>query len=209
MTASEHTPIMRLSQFGPDDRPSWIDDYNADMRTIDAALTQGRGQPEPLFCTAQVEPFSNFTVSTETLYMAAFSTHEGNINVDRDTHTIPITKSGYYTVSGYAEVNGVTLGESGVESSNDKSLALGILKNYGRDDTGGCAMSYFNKSYEHSDQPDYGKIQSCTITPVIVHLNAGDTVTMMMRAASNATIHGTIATMYLTLESKTFDSDAS
>lgn len=208
MAASEHTPIMQLSQFGPDDRPSWIDDYNKDMRIIDAALTQWGEQPEPLFCTAQVEPFSNFTVSTETLYMADFSKHEGNINVDRDTHTITITKSGYYTVSGYAEVNGVTLGESGVESSNSKSLALGILKNYGRDNTEGCAMSYFNKSYEHSNQPDYGKIQSCTITPVIVHLNAGDTVTMMMQASSNATIQGTVAIMYITLESKTLDNGA-
>ena len=63
-------------------------------------------------------------------------------------------------------------------------------------------MSYFNKSYEHSEPADYGKVQSCTITPVIVHLNAGDTVTMMMKAASNATIQGTILVMYLTLESK-------
>lgn len=41
MAASEHTPHMRLSQFGTDDRPSWIDDYNADMRIIDTALGDG------------------------------------------------------------------------------------------------------------------------------------------------------------------------
>ena len=39
MAASEHTPHMQLSQFGPDDRPSWIDDYNADMRTLDTAVS--------------------------------------------------------------------------------------------------------------------------------------------------------------------------
>lgn len=41
MVASEHTPIMNLSQFGPDDRPSWIDDYNTDMRIIDTAISDG------------------------------------------------------------------------------------------------------------------------------------------------------------------------
>lgn len=38
MAASEHTPHYSLSQFGPDNRPSWIDDYNADMRIIDTAI---------------------------------------------------------------------------------------------------------------------------------------------------------------------------
>lgn len=38
MAASEHTPHYSLSQFGPDDRPSWIDDYNADMQTLDTAI---------------------------------------------------------------------------------------------------------------------------------------------------------------------------
>lgn len=41
MAASEHTPHHHLSQFGPDDRPSWIDDYNQDMRTIDTAISDG------------------------------------------------------------------------------------------------------------------------------------------------------------------------
>ena len=39
MAASEHTPHLNLSQFGPDDRPSWIDDYNQDMRTLDTAVS--------------------------------------------------------------------------------------------------------------------------------------------------------------------------
>ena len=38
MAASEHTPHWSLSQFGPGDRPSWIDDYNADMQTLDTAV---------------------------------------------------------------------------------------------------------------------------------------------------------------------------
>lgn len=38
MAASGNTPHYSLSQFGPGDRPSWIDDYNADMRTIDTAI---------------------------------------------------------------------------------------------------------------------------------------------------------------------------
>lgn len=38
MAASETTPEFHLSQFGPNDRPSWIGDYNKDMRIIDTAI---------------------------------------------------------------------------------------------------------------------------------------------------------------------------
>ena len=41
MASSTHTPPYNLSKFGPDDRPSWIDDYNTDMRTIDTAISDG------------------------------------------------------------------------------------------------------------------------------------------------------------------------
>ena len=41
MAASEHTSHYSLSQFGPGDRPSWIDDYNSDMRAIDEAIGDG------------------------------------------------------------------------------------------------------------------------------------------------------------------------
>ena len=206
MAASTHTPHMQLSQFGPDDRPSWIDDYNQDMRTIDTALSDGN-QAEPLFCTTQVSSFSNFTASTKSPYIAAFSTHEGNIAVDYNTHTIPITKSGYYAISGYALVGGVTL-----DAGSDKSLLMEI-KYHESESTGNSLIFVFTKSYEPSDTPDtpdYGMGQSCPITPVIVHLNAGDAVTVtILPYANNTTLHGSIMAMYLTLESKTFDSDAS
>ena len=206
MAASEHTPHMRLSQFGPDDRPSWIDDYNADMRTIDTALTQGGSQPEPLFCTAQVAYGANFTTSVKNPYKVVFSTHEGNIAVDYNTHTIPITKSGYYEISGCAVVGGVTADQDG-----DKSLSLEI-KYTESEPTGNSLMFLFSKNYEPSDSgaPDYGLGQSCSLTPVIVHLNAGDAVTtMIVPDANGVTAHGFIATMYLTVESKTFDGNAS
>lgn len=203
MTASEHTPNMQLSQFGPDDRPSWIDDYNTDMRTIDTALTQGASQPEPLFCTTQVGAYGNFTASMETPYSAAFFTHEGNIAVDYNTHTIPITKSGYYSVSGNATVHGVTL-----DSGDDESLMLGI-GTYSESNGYEISVSaLFNKSYETREI--IPKSQSCSITPAIIHLNAGDAVTMVIGPAEgvNATLHGNVGTMYLTLESKTFDNGA-
>lgn len=41
MAASGSTSHYSLSQFGPGDRPSWIDDYNSDMRTLDTALGDG------------------------------------------------------------------------------------------------------------------------------------------------------------------------
>ena len=207
MAASEHTPHMQLSQFGPDDRPSWIDDYNADMRTIDTALTQGGSQDEPLFCTAQVGLGVSFTVSTETpQYRVFFVASEGNIAVDYDTHTIPITKSGYYAVSGHAEVSDLTL-----ESGNDESLILGIGKyseSHGYDIN---VSADFNKSYETRETPDLGipELRSCSITPSIIHLNAGDSVTMVLATFANVTLHGYINAMWLTIESKTFDGDAS
>lgn len=39
MAASEHTSHYSLSQFGPGDRPSWIDDYNSDMQILDTAVS--------------------------------------------------------------------------------------------------------------------------------------------------------------------------
>lgn len=214
MAASTYTPHYNLSQFGPDDRPSWIEDYNEDMRIIDTALTQGGSQAGPLFCTAQVAYGANFTASMETPYRAAFFTHEGNIDIDNNTHTIHITKSGYYAVSGYAEVYGVT-----PDSGNDKSLSLGIgkyLESFGYEFN---VISNFNKSYEpifnESGEPsearDWGIVQSCSITPVIAYFNAGDVVTMIIRPAEgvDATLQGHIETMCLTIESRMFDnSDA-
>lgn len=214
MAASEHTPHYNLSQFGPDDRPSWIDDYNTDMRTIDTALTQGGSQPEPLFCTAQVGQWYNFTATNETPYIAAFSKHEGTIDVDYTTHTIPITKSGYYALSGQTVVTNVTL-----DSGNNKSLQLGIGKYSENGSFKILIVSDFTKSYEPifnesnvpSEAHDWGIVQSCSITPAIVHLNAGDKLIMALIAAydGNDTIHGNILTMYLTAESKMLDNNAS
>lgn len=204
MAASTHTPHHHLSQFGPDDRPSWVDDYNTDMRIIDTALTQGGSQTEPLFCTTRARQ-GDFTVSTETpMYRGLFVTREGNIAVDYDTHTIPITKSGYYAVGGYAEVNRVTL-----ESGDDESLILGIGKYSESDGYEITVTAPFNKSYETREIPDFGvpQLHSCSITPSIIHLNAGDSVTMAVGTYANVTLHGRIGEMYLTIESKTFDND--
>lgn len=206
MTASEHTPHYHLSQFGPDDRPSWLDDYNQDMRIIDTALSDGN-QDEPLFCTTQVRYSDNFTASMETPYRASFFAHDGNIDVDYNTHTIHITKSGYYAVSGYAEVYGVT-----PDSGNDKSLSLGIGKYYESFGYEFNVINNFNKSYEpifnESGEPseahDWGTVQSCSITPVIAYFNAGDVVTMVIAPAEGVTttLRGQISAMYLTVESK-------
>lgn len=196
MATHTHTPHYNLSQFGPGDRPSWIDDYNQDMRTIDTALTQGGAQPEPLFCTAETGPVERFNVSFDQPYTAAFSTHNGTIAVDTNTHTIPITKSGYYSVSGYAAVP-----ELGIDSGDDdKTLVMIIMKSGG---SRPIVMGIFTKSYEPTPSKDIPQLQTCSIPPIIVHLNAGDAVSMLISPNNpNATLHGSINTMYLTLESK-------
>lgn len=199
MTSSGNTPHYNLSQFVPDDRPSWIDDYNQDMRTIDTALTQGGPQTEPLFCTTGGRQ-TNFTLSTETpIYRCVLVTREGNITVDYNTHTIPIIKSGYYAVSGYAEVYNLTL-----ESGNDESLMLGIGKYSESNGYEINVSALFNKSYITRETPDFSvpQLHSCFITPAIMHLNAGDSVTMVLGTVSNVTLHGNIGAMYLTVESK-------
>lgn len=38
MTATNHTANYNLSQFEPTDRPTWLGDFNGDMKKIDAAL---------------------------------------------------------------------------------------------------------------------------------------------------------------------------
>lgn len=38
MTATKHTANYNLSKFEPTDRPTWLGDYNEDMRKIDTAI---------------------------------------------------------------------------------------------------------------------------------------------------------------------------
>lgn len=38
MTATNHTANYNLSQFEPTDRPTWLGDYNGDMKKIDTAI---------------------------------------------------------------------------------------------------------------------------------------------------------------------------
>lgn len=38
MTATNHTASYNLSQFEPTDRPTWLGDYNEDMKKIDTEL---------------------------------------------------------------------------------------------------------------------------------------------------------------------------
>lgn len=210
MAASGNTPHYSLSQFGPDDRPSWIDDYNADMRIIDAALGDGN-QDEPMFCTARAGHEEEFTVSALTPYKADFFMYEGNIAMDYDTHTIPITKSGYYAVSGCATVYDVTLDADADADENDTlMLYIGNYSEEGDYETIITPYFYFNKSYATREIPDFNmhKLQSCSITPVIVHLNAGDAINMVINTYTTATVRGHINLISLTLESKMFDDDA-
>lgn len=40
----DHTPHLSLSQFDPDDRPSWTDNYSRDMRHIDTAVFDAQSE---------------------------------------------------------------------------------------------------------------------------------------------------------------------
>lgn len=66
MAASGNTPHYSLSQFGPNDRPSWIDDYSADMRTIDTAL--GDGNQAVTDMTNEITDIKNRLGASNTVY---------------------------------------------------------------------------------------------------------------------------------------------
>lgn len=44
MSATNHTEYYDLSQFKPDDVPSWEGDYNSDMKKIDEAIHEAQAQ---------------------------------------------------------------------------------------------------------------------------------------------------------------------
>ena len=52
MSSSGSTENYRLSQFSPNDTPSWLDDYNSDMVAIDAALGGINGKADTAQTTA-------------------------------------------------------------------------------------------------------------------------------------------------------------
>lgn len=93
MAASTHTPYMQLSQFGPDDRPSWIDDYNQDMRIIDTAL--GDGNQAVTDMTNEITAIKNKLDTSNTVfnYFNWNGTQDISLNPagEQDNAIIPIT----------------------------------------------------------------------------------------------------------------------
>lgn len=105
MAASEHTPHYNLSQFGPDDRPSWIDDYNQDMRIIDTAL--GDGNQAVTDMTNEITAIKNKLDTSNTVH--GYFQYNGNelvkINGTASTSSIAIGDTSQPTAGG----NGITL----------------------------------------------------------------------------------------------------
>ena len=120
MAASEHTPHYSLSQFGPNDRPSWIDDYNSDMYAIDRKLSDinqsildlhniienknielGYALIGPTTADNNVEMHNGTAMSafSNTVKFKNVVEKSGNIDIDIYNNDIHIKSGGKYLIS--------------------------------------------------------------------------------------------------------------
>lgn len=206
MAASTHTPHMQLSQFGPDDRPSWIDDYNTDMRTIDTAL--GDGNQAVTDMTNEITAIKNKLDTSNTVY--GYFQWNGNelvkINGMVSTSNITIGDTSQPTAGG----DGITLlqGQE-IQVEHDGVYVIWSSINIGPctprpTDTGSeypfaLMLAYFHgmdaaepagwinggfitpvKSHIESIDPPQWVAQSVSLPPTVVSLRAGDIATFML-----------------------------
>ena len=142
MAASEHTPHYNLSQFGPNDRPSWIDDYNSDMRAIDGKLNDinqsildlhniienknvelGYALIGPTTADNHVEMPDGNAMSGES-YIVKFEDvveKSGNIDIDIYNNDIHIKSGGKYLISFSMHLYNVT--GTSARSGNPQTIA--------------------------------------------------------------------------------------
>ena len=205
MAASEHTPHMQLSQFGLDDRPSWIDDYNQDMRTIDTALSDGNQAVTDM--TNEITAIKNKLDTSNTVY--GYFQYNGNelitINGTASTSNIAIGDTSQPTVGG----DGITLLQGqGIQVEHDGVYVIWSSINIGPctpNPIGGSgypfalALAYIHgveatgpagvinggfitpvMSHIESTSPQQYVAQSVSLPPTVVSLRAGDIATFTL-----------------------------
>lgn len=142
MAANETTPHYHLSQFGPGDRPSWVDDYNADMNAIDRELSDinqsildlhniienknvelGYALIGPTTADNHVEMNNNNAMSafSNTVKFKNVVEKSGNIDVDIYNNDMHIKSGGKYLISFSMHLYNVT-GTSAM-SGNPQTIA--------------------------------------------------------------------------------------
>jgi len=172
MTASKHTPHMQLSQFEPNDRPSWIDDYNKDMRIIDAASKTVYNY----FTWAGSEPIildSEIDIADQS--QTGGTGDNDAISLIYDGTGIQINQAGIYVVWSTITTSLFVPEDPAV----DAHAALSLI--YSKDGkTGPENIKIINGNFItlltpkiEMAQPTKEKAQTLAIPPTIVNMNAG------------------------------------
>lgn len=212
MAASTHTPHYNLSQFGPDDRPSWVDDYNTDMRTIDTALNNGNQAVTDM--TTEITAIKNKLDTSNTVfnYFNWSGTQEIALNPtgEQNGAIIPITDPSQTGGIGDNNVISAILDEDIIQinqegtyliwstinisafSPNHGNLTTALSLIYNQDITS-VDPSTFNTIHGgfitplKSDTAPQQMAQSLSLQPTAVRLQAGAAFTLTLETGGDDT----------------------
>lgn len=115
MTATNHTTNYNLSQFAGTDRPTWLGDYNGDMRKIDAQLKKN------------ADAITSAEGGLKTVAHTADLTGTGTSDSPLGVAATIAKKSDIPNVSGFATTSALTSGLAGkVDKTVTQPTALGL-----------------------------------------------------------------------------------
>ena len=178
MAASEHTPHYSLSQFGPGDRPSWIDDYNEDMRAIDGEISDIKNRLDASntvynYFTWSGNAHQYVTPGDEELFNIGDESQEGLgdnaiINLLSES-TVRINQDGIYAIWSTVNVGRFSGGL-------DKPVALSLIL-YTNDESGyewrQIPGNFVKPLTTESAHPASQLEQSLSLPPTVVSLRSG------------------------------------
>lgn len=195
MAASETTPEFHLSQFGPGDRPSWIDDYNSDMQTLDTAL--GDGNQAVADMTNEITDIKNRLDASNTVCnYFTWSGTEHRYVTPGDAETFAIGDPSQGGLGDNAIINllsksSVTINQDGIyaiwftvnvglfSGSLDTPVAPFLIR-YTRSESGPEWLRTYGNFVKplttESDYPNRQLEQSLSFPPTVVSLRAGDSI---------------------------------
>jgi hypothetical protein len=115
MTASNHTGNYNLSQFAGSDRPTWLGDYNGDMKKIDDQLKKN------------ADAITSAGGGLKTVAHTADLTGDGTSGSPLGVAPTIAKKTDIPDVSGFATTSAVTSGLAGkVDKTASKPSKLGL-----------------------------------------------------------------------------------
>ena len=197
MASSGNTQHYSLSQFGPNDRPSWIDDYNADMRTIDTAL--GDGNQAVTDITNEITDIKNRLDASNTVFN--YFTWSGNAHQyvtpgDEETFNIGDTSQeglGDNAIINLLSESTVKINQGGIyviwasvnvgrfSSGLDKPVALSLIR-YTNDESvyewRTIPGNFVKPLTTESGYPTSQLEQSLSFPPTVVSIRSGASIMM-------------------------------